>query len=187
MEQTISISGNEKSTISTLTKYMSTTSVEVFLANLHKYKNLFEPDEYYSINHIKDESSADIKHFMVNNSNYYINLKATTVALVCLLLDIKITNGFASFLFAATGLNFALVKLAKIEKCVLIRAKKLKTKRFTIASVENSIYSTDMCVLCEYFANNKCCIDPNYLQQLLDSLVDKKILSLRDQSYTYMI
>jgi len=187
MNEIISINGNEDFLISSLGKYMSATNAELFLANLHKYKNLFEPDEYYSKKQIYKESSQKIMGLIISKTNYYISLKATTISLVCLLLDIKITNGFASFLLAATGLNYVLVRLTQIEKCVIIRAKQLKTKSFTIESILNYVFSTDRCGLCEYFAQNKCCIEREHLQNILDSLVEKGIVTLRNKAYTYII
>ena len=74
-----------------------------------------------------DSSSVSLLGFMLLHQKYHINIKFATHALICLLFDIKCSQGFAGYLFGAFGLNYAVVKLDDIEKCIAYRLKKEKS------------------------------------------------------------
>ena len=57
-------------------------------------------------------------NFLTSDASYHINIKYVTLALACLILDIKITHGFANFLLGFYGVDYSRVRLESFEKCV---------------------------------------------------------------------
>ena len=91
-------------------------------------KNL--PSSRHSLDHRGSKYSYQRKYcrsrlFM---RNYYINLKATTITLIALVLDITVTQGFANAILALTGVNLhAITRLSNNEKCFVMEALKNKS------------------------------------------------------------
>lgn len=122
--------------------------------------------------------------------NIYINLKASTLAIIALILDIKVTNGISSFILAATGVNIR--SIAKIdenigEKCVLLEVYRKEDHQanpdiFKQVCGKECI-NNDM--NCKYRSNGVCTMDQERVKGILDNLSDKNVLTKRNDSYKY--
>ena len=107
-------------------------NAEILFDLINKNKELLSPDEYiiyssndFSKNNYRDNENA-VFGFIFHQQQYHINVKYATLALMCLLFDIAISKGFATFLYGLFGINYSVSKLNDMEKCVTYRLKKEK-------------------------------------------------------------
>ena len=107
-------------------KYVVKEKIKSILSDDEKIKMEFPnllPDlmRLFTISYVGSMSHLGRRN---NYSNrIHINLKASTIALFAILLDINVTDGIANFVLAETGVNLSLIgKLdeAEGEKCVLL-------------------------------------------------------------------
>lgn len=97
-----------------------------FKQNLNTYelkeeiKNLLSKDEIMELTIDFLQMSQDTIGIMVPKTNLYVNITVTTITLLALILDEKLTKGIANFILTATGFNAnSIVKLKEElgEKC----------------------------------------------------------------------
>ena len=136
---------------------------------------------------------ASIPHLGWRNSHssrIYINLKASTIALIALLLNINVTDGITNFVLAATGINLSLIgKLdeAEGEKCVLLEVYR-KENHQADPDIFNQICGKE-CINndmnCKYRRNGVCTIDQEGVKEILDNLNDMKVLAKINEFYKF--
>lgn len=137
--------------------------------------------------------APSIPHLIWRNSyssGIYINLKASTIALLALLFDINVTDGIANFVLTATGANLRLIaKLddAEGEKCVLLEVYRKEDHQanpdFFKQVCGKECINNDM--NCKYRRNGVCTMDQERVKEILDNLSDKNVLTKRNDSYKY--
>lgn len=136
---------------------------------------------------------ASIPHLRWKNSysnRIYINLKASTIALLALLFDINVTNGIVNFVLAATGVNLRLIdKLdeAEGEKCVLLEVYRKEDHQadpdiFKHVCGKECI-NNDM--NCKYRRNGVCTMDQERVKEIFESLYAKNVFTKRNDYYKY--
>ena len=99
---------------------------DILFSLIHRNQNILSEDECFTELPSEVLETTGILGFLTNNATYYINVKFLTLAFMCLIFDIAITNGFAGFLLGVFGLDYARIKLNDLEKCV---AYKIKTEK----------------------------------------------------------
>ena len=137
-----------------------------------------------------NNDSTAILGLMFNHQKYHINVKYTTLALICLLFDIVISKGFAAFLFGMFGLDYSIVKLDEMEKCI---AYKLKEKKaLTLDELKESFQ-------CTFLHNNSKCGKLNddgtctiwgkdqIIDNALESMIEKKIIKIKGEKYVLVL
>lgn len=108
-------------------------NADLLFCIIHNNKQLLSDNEYFIENttvSLEDISGnvndAIVLGLMFSNQKYHINIKYATLALLCLIFDVTISRGFATFLLAIFGIDYSLVKLEKMEKCIAYKLKEEK-------------------------------------------------------------
>lgn len=127
-------SGTQDELRASLMKFMSKTDADLFIDGFQDCKHYLGKDESFEKTIVLDEamnSKPGIIHLLVGESKYNINIKALTLVAIALLLDIKITLGFASAALVITGFNgqaIAQIDVSEGEKCLILEAIQKKGK-----------------------------------------------------------
>lgn len=134
-----------------------------------------------------DNHNGNCLGLLLNNAEYHINIKFFTLAVICWIFDITITNGLASILLNLHGVDYSQVKLDGLERCV---AYKIQTEKRVSAEQLKSL------IQCNFAQRNKKCGklcddgtcriwsgNGNDIQSAIDSLVSKKVIKLIGDSY----
>ena len=106
----ICVSGDISKVTTELSKYMSRQNVDVLLSKLLESKDILSTDEQFSVDEqcekaTKCASDSDsLMGFIIPKTNYYINIKTTTLLTLCLVFDITLNCAFPN-------LNPLLVKM----------------------------------------------------------------------------
>ena len=182
----INIQGDENAIILELSKYMNQGGAKLILRNLSAFMTVLGDDEAFDV---KKEvpGQEDGLGFIVPKTNYYLNVKKTTIAFIGLLFDIQFTKGFASFVLNIFGITAdSIRKLTDIEKCVLLL---LKTESFTI---DNGVYAfstapncINFALDCTYCQYNRCCIPEDVLNYTIQKLLQEKVIKCKGNSLVY--
>lgn len=124
--------------------------------------------------------------------NVNINLKAITVSILALLLDIDITKGFLNGFLAVSGFNnkaFAKLDENAGEKCLLIEICSKQNHKINIS------YFNDICekecvnnhLICRYRTDGKCLMKIQEVLQKCNSLVERNVLKKEGNTYSYIL
>ena len=101
--------GAESDLRTELSKFMSESDSRVFVSGLKDYRPFLDTDEYFietpSFAATDSHSSPKKLQLLIESSNININIKATTIMALALLLDIKLTLGIASVALTVVGFN----------------------------------------------------------------------------------
>lgn len=131
-----------------------------------------------------DDTDGILK-FLKKDASYHINIKFFTLALLCLIFDIKISKGFARFLLSFLGVNYSRTKLENFEKCV---AYKIKGEKLSFEQLKPLIacnYAPLFNKNCPYFAEHEICQkwNENDIKETINSLLSKKIIKEKEGHY----
>lgn len=182
----LNIQGDENTVILELSKYMNQGGAKLFIQNLPSFMNILDNDEAFDIKEQKQEQKDGLG-FIVPKTNYYLNIKKTTIAFIGLLFDIQFTQGFASFALSIFGITAdSIRKLSNIEKCVLLLVKS------DSVTVDNDVYvysSTPNCVNfalgCTYCQYDRCHLAKEILNDSIQKLLEEKIIKRKGNSLVY--
>ena len=157
---------------------------------IDKNQDLLSDDESFILEKANpnndDSSSVSLLGFMLVHQKYHINIKFATLALICLLFDIKYSQGFAAFLFGAFGLDYAVVKLDDIEKCIAYRLKKEKALSLDELKQPYRCGFTYCNSRCGNLSDDGTCDkweDGALIEKALASLVQKKVVKQKGDKY----
>lgn len=180
------IRGNEEDVISELSKYMDTSGARTIVRNLSFFNDLIDDDEILEING-KVHGQGDRMEFMVPKTNYYINLKMTTIAFMGLLLDIGFTEGITSFVLNIFGVAAdAIRKLSDTEKCVLLLIKRgfilIDESKYVLDDPTPCINYARYCDCRQY---DKCNLPKDILYDTVQKLLGKNIIRHIGDSLVY--
>lgn len=155
---------------------------------LNSISDLFMPIVIPGAVHIPDTFNFPL---IIPIINVNINLKAITVSILALLLDIDITKGFLSGFLAVSGFNNkAFTKLDENagEKCLLIEICSKQKHKMDISDFNNICEKE--CVnnnlICRYRTDEKCLMTIQEAIQKCDNLVEKNVLKKEGDVYTYL-
>jgi len=181
----IHIEGSETEVIHTLSEFMNEGSVLLLIRSMPLYSTLLDDCETFK--RADNQPSENDMGLIVPKSNYFVNMKKTTIALVGLLLDVRFTMGFSSFVLSHFGIQAeAIRKLSPVEKCVL-----LHIKASSIRTSEGTCYinSPTLCIQkgfdCEHRSTSiNCEITNESLEHVLKALIEKDVISISNGKHS---
>lgn len=123
--------------------------------------------------------------FLIMEQNIFINLKITTILLAALLLDINLTDGFASLIVGMLGIpQNVIVKFNEDdgEKCIIHEAMNEKTISVNVLHRFNGeCYNNQY--KCKYNTNGKCTCTDEKIKEILDNLTEANMFKKVGDSY----
>ena len=151
---------------------------DILFERIQQNQNLFSYDECFTRVSSSKSMNNGSHNFLTDDASYFINVKFLTLALMCLIFDITISKGFASFLFEMIGIDCSVIKLDNIEKCV---AYKIKTeKRISVDQLIPLIQCNfiGQNAKCRHYKNDSTCgiWTKKEVEEAICSLESKKIL-----------
>ena len=182
----INIQGDENTIIQELSKYMNQGGAKLIVQNMSLFMDVLGDDEAFDVTEEKQVQENGLG-FMVPKTNYYLNVKKTTIAFIGLLFDIQFTKGFASFALNIFGITADTIrKLTDIEKCVLLL---LKTNSITTDNGKYTVSDTSKCMNftlgCTYCKYNKCHLSKEILNDTVQKLLNEKVIKCKGNSLVY--
>lgn len=182
----INIQGDENTVIQELSNYMHQGGAKLLVQNFSSFVDILSDDEVFDMKREKHDSKNGLG-FIVPKTNYYLNVKKTTLAFIGLLLDIKFTYGFSSFVLNFFGITADTIrKLSDTEKCILIL---LKTDCITLDNNGYAFLDNPKCInfalKCTYCQYNRCCLPREVLNDAVQKLLDEKVIKRKGNSLIY--
>ena len=182
----IKTQGDENTIILELSKYMNQGGAKLIIQNLPSFMDVLDDDETFDIKKETQGQKGGLG-FIVPKTNYYLNMKKTTLALIGLLFDIQFTQGFTSFVLSILGITADTIrKLTSIEKCVLLL---LKTDSITMDNDEYALNDTPNCMNfalgCTYCQYNRCHLSKEILNDIIQKLLEEKVIKRKGNSLVY--
>lgn len=194
-----SFSGTEIELKSVLSTFLSNEDVQTFIDNIQsviKYLDVIQclgKDEFieksFSASQSNKETDYNTINILIGSSNYNINIKALTFVAIALILDIKLTIGFASAILSIIGFNNqAIVRInaSEGEKCLILEAKRANKRIIgedVLAMYNSECIHNDL--LCKYRSGDKCTIKKEDIRRILEELCDKNIFKRINSLYKY--
>lgn len=168
-----------------LSQYIEKDQVETFVKKICRsgYRN---QEEYFYVEQCIPEVPKGTFSLLVMSKKYYINMKLTTLWVLCVLLDIEITKGMAVALGGMTGiLKQVVYKISEenAEKCVLLEIirKNMETLKASKECINNHLE-------CKYRdACDMCTIKEDDICSILQSLTNKGIIKKIRNTYKYIL
>lgn len=182
----INIQGDENAVVLELSKYMNQGGAKLIVQNLPFFMDVLDNDEAFDIKEEKQEQKDGLS-FIVPKTNYYLNIKKTTIAFIGPLFDIQFAQGFASFALNIFGITAdAIRKLSNIEKCMLLLIKSDSITEdndgYTFNGTPNCMNFALGCTYCQY---DKCHLSKEILNDTIQKLLDEKIIRRKGNSLVY--
>ncbi|MBD5540658.1 MAG: hypothetical protein HDR00_05610 [Lachnospiraceae bacterium] len=183
----INIQGDENTIIQELSKYMNPGGAKLIVQNLPSYIDVLDDDETFEVKEEIEGLPNKGLGLLLLKTNYYLNVKKTTIAFIGLLFDIQFTKGFASFALEVFGITADTIrKLSEIEKCVLLL---IKTDSIIIDDGKYALSGTPNCknfaLRCTYCQYDKCCLSKEVLNDTVQKLLDAKVIKCKGNSLVY--
>ena len=158
---------------------------DILFERIQQNQNLFSDDEFFTELPLNNSMSVGSLSFLTYSASYFINVKFLTLAFICLIFDITISKGFASFLLGVTGIDYAAIKLNNMEKCVAYKIKTEKRISFDelIVLIQCNFISQN--TKCGHCKNDGTCEiwTKNDVQTAINSLMSKKIIKMTGDMY----
>lgn len=174
---------------SILSTFMSEADSQSFISSFKDLIPILGEGEFIKETISYPEAIPGILQVLIGSSNYNINIKAATLTTIALLLDIKLTLGFASSALAITGFNsqaIVRVNVSEGEKCLILEA--MQSKNHIINEDVFSICNSE-CIHndldCKYQNDDKCTINKADIKRTLDELCDRNIFKRINGLYKY--
>lgn len=182
----INIQGDENTIILELSKYMNQGGAKLMIQNLISFMDALDEDDVFNITEEIPEQKDGLG-FIVPKTNYYLNIKKTTLAFIGLLFDIQFTQGFTSFVLNIFGITADTIrKLSNIEKCVLLL---VKTDSVTTNNGGYALDGIPKCMNfllgCTYCQYDKCHLSKEILNDTIQKLLEEKIIKHKGNSLVY--
>lgn len=185
--------GTENELKEKLSLFMSEEDSLAFINGIQNYPQFFGEDEFVertlSSSQADSETDSKMLNLLIQSSNYNINIKALTLTALALMLDIKLTIGLASATLAILGFNNqAIVRIdaSEGEKCLILEAIQSKNR-----VIDEDVFSicNHQCVHndldCKYQDGDRCTINKENINAILDGLCDKNIFKKIHKFYKY--
>jgi hypothetical protein len=189
-------SGTREELESALSAFMAKDETPRFISKFRDFNKILGEGEFIDKNlTILDPPNmqSNMMQFLLPSmdyeTNYNINIKAATLTIIALLLDINLTLGASSAILALTGFNSqAIVKIdiSEGEKCIILEAMQSKGRLISdkIFKMCNSeCVHNDL--KCKYQSEGKCTIEKEDIYRILDELCNKNIFRKFEGSYKY--
>lgn len=173
-------SGSKEKFEQEASKWIEKKDVNKFIDGITKLSPYFSDDEYITVTTYAPETNPDVLEYLIPNTNYNINLKAATITILAAILDVKLTQGFASVALSMSGFNsYAVVKLNETEgeKCVVLEMLRTKLRIITegvLPPGNRECFNINL--NCKYRRGNQCKIEEKHIQKIFLSLCDKNVI-----------
>lgn len=158
---------------------------DILFDRMQQNENLLSDEECFTSFYSNMSEDTNVFYYMTPKVSYYINAKYLTLAFLCLIFDIEITNGFASFILNTTGINYFAIKLNNMERCVAYKIKEEKRISFEqlVPLIQCNI--DDYKTKCGHYRNDESCSiwTPARIQNAIDSLMKKRVLKFSGEMY----
>lgn len=165
--------------------------INTFLSFIDNNKGVLSDGEIYQVKTKLPSLEAGTMGFLIMESEYYINLKYSTIIILSLILDIKLTKGFASVLIGFLGItNTSFVKINEYngEKCILKETIMQKDKVGN-KNLLNKFHG-ECCnnqYKCKYKINDKCKCKEKDIITIFDNLCEKGVFKKYSSGYKYQL
>lgn len=174
-------SGNEKDLENEISRFIEKGDVRKFINGITNLASCFNcDDEYVIVTTSVQNTNPDIMQLLIPNTNYNINLKAATITIIAAVLDVRLTNGFASLALSLSGFNnHAVVKLDeyKGEKCIVLEILRAKSHTVTEAILPPLNKECFNCNLnCKYRIDDQCKIKEDDIHKIFETLCNKNVI-----------
>lgn len=173
-------SGSKEKFKQEISKWIEKNDVNKFIDGIIKLSPYFSDDEYITVTTYEPETNPDVLECLIPNTNYNINLKAVTITILAAILDVNLTQGFASVALAISGFNsHAVVKLNEIEgeKCVVLEMLRTKLRIITedvLPPSNRECFNINL--NCKHRRDNQCKIEDKDIQEIFLSLCNKNVI-----------
>lgn len=148
--------------------------------------------------HISEKSSfvgenddMEYMSMLFSDTQYYVSLKITTIVLVALLLDIRITKGLAAAALSLAGIPsgtvFAHIDEHNGEKCILkeiLRRKSKDGNRYLLDSYDGKCVYPVSC--CRFRNGENCDCTNGDVKHILEVLREKNVLKTSSEEGHYV-
>ena len=181
--------GSRDELVDVLSDMMTREDAETLSWHLYEYQNLIDEEEHI---YVKEKLSGYIPNgfaFLKRDLEYNINLKALSLMAIALMLDIKLTMGFASTTLGILGVNGqAIVKVSaeEAEMCLINEAilhKPHIIDKGVFKGTSNECVHNDL--NCKYREDGICKITENDIGDVLDELSEKNVFTKIRGQYKY--
>lgn len=186
-------SGTHEDLVSKLSKFLTDKDAQTLASHISDYHDVLDAEEIVDvISHgIKKQTEQEngLFYFLLEDYEININIKALSLMMIALLLDIKLTLGLASTSLALLGVNGqAIVKVTADEgEICLIREALLRDNRIVDVSVlpvcSSECVNNDL--QCKFRRDGKCTICAKDTEEILDRLSEKNIFTKIKKYYKY--
>jgi len=150
---------------------------------LNSTNEILSEDEYVRTEEVSPKMPVGMSGFYVSSTKYFVNLKISTITIVLLLLDIKITAGVASTLGGLCGrTGKAITSVSEEEKCIILDTRKRKSFFVNQLNYENK-ECTRNDLKCKFRAEGKCCRNIDEIDNLLENLISNNVIEKNGDSY----
>ena len=156
---------------------------------LQKNKELLGDDEYIKISTEFPSFPPGMMGLMIPTTNYYINIKITTIVVAAFLADISFAHGVMSMLLGLCGFsNTAFTELSEYlgEKCIvretLARNPKVGSSKI-LASLNGECCNNDLS--CKFRIENKCHCTEDDIIEIYEKLADRNMFSRTGNVFKY--
>jgi hypothetical protein len=158
-------------------------TADIMIDGFERYRNLFDDDEYIRAEQVYQKSNIPgVLNLMIPKTTYFVNLKRASITLLTFILDLTLTDGFASTVLGLAGYSTqAIVKLSEenAEKCIYMNL--YKQENHTGSSSMLSSPQNQSCpnhdLRCKYRKDAKCTMPEEAVAATLKSLSEKNVIS----------
>ncbi len=181
----IKIQGNEQAVINEFSHYMNQGGAKSMVRCLPLFSNILDADETFQKRISSPQTPAGYMGWMSMHIDYFINIKKTTIALLGLILDIKFTQGFASFVLDRFGITAdSIRKLSLKEKCVLllIRARAVMCEEDGCEWAGEPVCMNES-VDCSCRQENHCSLSKKELDEGIKTLMEHGVIKKSGQEW----
>lgn len=184
LNDVITNKGSEKEVISSISHLFENPLNGYSILDFIKLNSwILEDDEYVSKKSAISDIPEGFMGLMINDNQYHINLRASTLMITALLLDINLSKGFASLILSLTGNSFQTFnKISPSQRCLITEIVK---KKFIDENYFSKI--SECCnnhIICNLKdENNICKYNPDIALNDLNDLLSKKILTKSSLGY----
>lgn len=186
-------SGTHEDLVSKLSEFLTDKDAQTLASHISDYHDVLDAEEIIDVigHGIKKQTEQEngLLSLLLENYEININIKALSLMMIALLLDIKLTLGLASTSLALLGVNGqAIVKVTADEgEICLIREALLRDNRIIDISVlpTRSSECVNYDLQCKFRRDGKCTICAKDTEEILDRLSDKNIFTKIKKYYKY--
>lgn len=165
------------------------TSANTIIKYLRKNTGILDSDEYVKISTEFSAPPPGTMELMVASTNYYINIKVTTIVVAALLTDIAFTQGALSTVLGLCGFSStALTKLSEEhgEKCI-VRETLAHNSRIgslhILDPLKGECCNNDLS--CKFRIDGRCYCSKDDIQKIYEKLTERNMFRRFGEFYKY--